>query len=147
MQKELDESTRQAFRRLCAKHKLRITPQRIAIYEELYRSGKHPSAEQLWKAVRLRYPHMSLDTVNRTLLTFAEIGLVEIVEGHGSPRRYDPNMQSHHHAYCIKCGSILDFASAEYDRLDIPANIKRQFKTISKRVILNGICAKCRHTV
>jgi Fur family peroxide stress response transcriptional regulator len=100
----------------------------------------------LHKTISARFPHISLDTVNRTLLTFADIGLVEIVEGFGSARRYDPNIEPHHHAHCIKCGTIADFYSPHFDKLKVPAEIRRQFTVIGKRVVFNGICAACRRT-
>jgi Fur family peroxide stress response transcriptional regulator len=144
MRQESEQQLKETFHLLCQKHGLRITPQRTAIFEELHRSGKHPTAEQLYLAVRQKYPHISLDTVNRTLLTFAKVGLIGIVEGYGSPRRYDPNLHSHHHAYCIRCGAILDFENERYDRLEIPEEIRKKFDIVSKRVILNGICENCR---
>jgi Fur family peroxide stress response transcriptional regulator len=134
---------RDRLRSHCREHGLRVTPQREAIYSELCCDGTHPTAEQLNFRLRTRFPNLSLDTVNRTLLTFAEIGLIDIVEGHGSPRRYDPDTESHHHAYCIRCGAILDFQNASYDELKVPADVRRKFKITSKKVVLNGICSKC----
>ena len=130
----------------CRQSGLRITPQRVTIYDALCRSAAHPTAEQLHKTIRARSPHISLDTVNRTLLTFAQIGLVDKVEDYGSSRRYDPNLESHHHAHCIKCGTIVDFTSPHFDALKIPAEIRRQFTIIGKKVIFNGICSACRRT-
>jgi Fur family peroxide stress response transcriptional regulator len=132
------------FRVACRVHGLRVTPQRVAIYEELCRSEEHPAAEQLHAKMRERFPNMSLDTVNRTLLTFAGIGLVEFVEGCGSPRRYDPNLKSHHHVHCVKCGAILDFYTATFDEPEIPREIGQEFTIISRRIVLTGICDRCR---
>jgi Fur family peroxide stress response transcriptional regulator len=117
----------------------------VAIYEALCHSGQHPSAEQLYSEVKRRFSNISFDTVNRTLLTFAKIGLAEFVEGFGSPRRYDADLKQHHHAHCIKCGAILDFHNPEFDDLEIPPEIEKKYKIVSKKVIINGICSKCRH--
>ncbi len=126
------------------KHNLKITPQRIAIYQELVNSHEHPSAMVIYERIKKIYPNVSLDTVNRTLLTFAEIGLVRIVEGRGDPKRFDPNLRPHHHFRCIKCGEIYDFYSDTYDSLEIPEAIKDKFIVTSKRVNLEGICDRCR---
>jgi len=128
----------------CRAHGLRLTAQRTAIYAAICCAKTHPTAEQLHTKIKRRFPNISLDTVNRTLLTFAEIGLVGIVEGYGSPRRYDPNLEKHHHAHCLKCGMILDFYEPQFDNLKVPAAIRRRFTIIGKKVILNGICAACR---
>ncbi|MEZ4550746.1 MAG: transcriptional repressor [Desulfobacterales bacterium] len=87
---------------------------------------------------------ISFDTVNRTLLTFAEIGIVDLAEGHGTPRRFDTNLVPHHHFFCIKCGRLTDFICKAYDNLEIPEKIKENFTITSKRVVLKGICDACR---
>lgn len=125
-------------------HGLRVTPQREAVYAELVHSGQHPTAEQLFKAVRQRFPNISLDTVNRTLLTFAKIGLASVVESYGSPRRYDADLEPHHHAHCIKCGMIMDFQDKSFENLQVPDRIRQKFKVVGKKVVLKGICNRCR---
>lgn len=132
-----------SFQTLCRERGLRVTPQRTAIYEELCRSGNHPTAEQVHARVRRRLPSISLNTVNETLLTFSRANMVDIVEGFGSPRRYDPNRTLHHHVHCVKCGGILDFENAAFDRLKAPPEIERAYSIINTKVVLTGICSKC----
>ncbi len=129
------------------KHNLKVTPQRMAIYRELIQSKEHPSAVVIHERINKIYPNVSLDTVNRTLLTFSEIGLVRIVEGRGDPKRFDPNLRPHHHFRCVKCGEIYDFYSEEYDALGIPENLKQKFTITSKRVALEGVCDKCKQKI
>jgi rubrerythrin len=69
----------------------------------------HPTAEDIYREVRKEMPAISLDTVNRTLLTLAEIGAAFIVEGTGQPRRFDGGLEDHQHFLCIKCGKVIDF--------------------------------------
>lgn len=131
------------FRAKCKKHKIKVTPQRLVIYEELLRSGEHPHADALFKKVRKTHPNISFDTVNRTLLTFSHIGILSVVEGYGEPKRFDPDTFNHHHFRCMKCNRILDFYSKSYDKLKVPEGLRKQHKIISKRVVLEGICNKC----
>lgn len=131
------------FRHKCKEHNLRITPQRSAIYKELIKSKDHPSASTIFNQVREIFPDISFDTVNRTVLTFAEIGVVSTVEGYGEPKRFDPNTDLHHHFRCIKCNKIIDFQHKSFDRIKIPQDIQKQFTVLSKRVLLEGICDKC----
>lgn len=143
MQNENDNDRLSLFIKRCKHHNLKVTPQRIAIYKKLIELKNHPSADAMFQTVRRDFPNISFDTVNRTLLTFAEIGIVDVIEGHGRQRRFDPDMSCHHHFHCVKCKEIIDFNSDEYDNLEIPENIKRKFMVLSKRVVLNGICDKC----
>ena len=132
------------FRKKCREHGLKITPQRIVIYQELLHSKDHPNAEALYKRVKKIIPDISLDTVNRTLLTFSKIGLVKNVEGYGEPRRYDPDLQNHHHFRCLNCNSIIDFDHKPYDDITIPGEIEKKFTVTGKKVLLEGYCDKCR---
>lgn len=127
----------------CKTHNLKVTPQRVAIYHELVKSKEHPSAEELFHTVGKQFPHTSFDTVYRTLLTFSEIGIVTIVEGYGNRRRFDSNMDKHHHAHCLKCGKILDFTNIAFDNLEVPEAIQDEFIIIAKKVVINGICKEC----
>ncbi len=127
----------------CRANGLRLTPQRIAIYEEVKRSSTHPTAESIYRKIKKKYPNISFDTVNRTLLTFSDIGLLRVVEGYGEARRFDSNTKIHHHFICLKCGDIIDFNHKKYDQLNIPEEFKSNYQVTNKRVILEGICKKC----
>ena len=113
-----------SFKSRCQDNNLKITPQRTAIYQELLSALDHPSADIIYKRVRKKFPHISLDTVNRTVLTFADLGIVKVVEGYGKPKRFDPNTENHHHFQCIKCHTIIDFHNRVYDDLQIPRKLK-----------------------
>jgi Fur family peroxide stress response transcriptional regulator len=132
------------FKHKCRANNLKITPQRTAIYGELIKSKDHPSSSTIFNKLRKIFPDISFDTVNRTLLTFAEIGIVSAVEGYGEPKRFDPNTELHHHFRCIKCNKIIDIRHKSFDRIKIPQDIQKQFTVLSKRVLLEGICDKCK---
>ena len=128
----------------CRQAKLKVTPQRIAIFRQLIKSENHPSADNVFKSIKAELPHISFDTVNRTLQTFSEIGIVDIVESFSGAKRFDPNYKDHHHIHCIKCGNIIDFYNDGYDMLEIPESLKQKYNILSKRVVLNVICNKCK---
>ena len=132
------------FLKICQKNHLKITPQRVAIYKELLKLDTHPTADAVYNIVKREYPNISFDTVNRTLLTFAEIGFVDVVETFGGAKRFDPKVTIHHHLHCIRCGKVFDFYNRAYDNLAVPEDVHEQFEVISKRVVLKGICKTCR---
>jgi Fur family peroxide stress response transcriptional regulator len=110
----------------------------------LLNSRDHPNAEALYKRIKKIIPNISLDTVNRTLLTFSEIGIAKNVEGYGEPRRYDPNIKNHHHFRFVIFNSIIDFEFKPYDDIIIPGDIKKRFFVLNKKILLEGYCGKCR---
>jgi Fur family peroxide stress response transcriptional regulator len=131
------------FRDRCKQHNLNMTPQRVAIYEELVRSKDHPSSEDIFERVKDVLPDISLDTVYRTLSSFAEIGVVHVVEGYGESKRYDPDISAHHHFRCRRCNSIIDFRDTSYDRLKVPKEFRKKFNVTNIKVILEGLCERC----
>lgn len=133
-----------AFQARCHELGLKITPQRTAVYKVLLETSEHPSAEMVFSKVKKIFPSISLDTVNRTLLTLSEIGAAFIVEGSGDAKRYDGNLGSHQHFKCIKCKRIVDFRHKPFDNIPIPTNISRKYTVLRKTVYFEGICNLCR---
>ncbi len=123
---------------------LRVTPQRLAVLEMLANDYSHPNAEIVYQKLKKQYPAISFDTVNRTLNTFVQKGLLGSVEGHGDPKRYDASTLPHHHFRCVECGSITDFKCVRYDALPLPQEVVGASRIVRKRVVLEGICNKCK---
>ena len=131
------------FEYVCRKNKLKLTPQRRVIYVELMKNSHHPTTDAVYRQVKQIFPSISFDTVNRTLVTFAKIGLIHTVEASGYGRRYDSNINRHHHLKCINCGRIVDFYHSAFDRLKIPKHLLKEFKVINRKVVLSGLCGNC----
>lgn len=130
------------FYRQCAEHSLKVTPQRVFIYQELLKASDHPSIDDIFKRVRNNLPNISFDTVYRTAISLAEIGIIDIVESGGS-KRFDADTGLHHHFHCLKCQKIIDFNSEYYDNVKIPETLQSRFKIIHQRIVLEGICEEC----
>ena len=143
MQKEPANPLLQDFIETCKTHNLKVTPQRMAIYRALIHSTEHPTVDAMFQTVKREFPNISYDTVSRTMLTFAEVGMVDLVEVYGGAKRFDPNVTDHHHLHCVSCGEILDFHNDQYNNLDIPDAVRQRFRVLSSRVVLKGICDIC----
>jgi Fur family peroxide stress response transcriptional regulator len=132
------------FQAQCRGTGLKVTPQRMAVYKALVETTEHPSAETVFRKVRRTFPSISLDTVNRTLLTLSEMGAAFIVEGSGDAKRFDANLGTHQHFKCLKCRRILDFHHEPFDHIDVPANLASHVTVLRKTVYLEGLCDHCR---
>jgi len=128
---------------ICREKGLKVTPQRVAIYRELVKAADHPSADVLHKRIKDDLPHISLDTVNRTLLTFADIGAAFIVEGSGEPKRFDAKLEDHLHFKCIKCRKIIDFHPDSINNIEVPEELAKQCKVLRKTLYFEGLCNDC----
>lgn len=135
---------KKSFTEKCLEQGLKITPQRSLIAEEIFKAKDHPTADAIYKRVRKSMSNISFDTVYRTLLLFAEVGIVSLVEGYGEQKRFEPNVNNHHHCRCIKCHTIIDFRNDSYDSIKVPSELSKQFQVLNKRIVLEGICSKCK---
>lgn len=127
----------------CRERGLKVTPQRTAIYRELSTATDHPTIDGILKKVRVALPHISFDTVYRTVLSFVDAGIIHMVEGYGGSKRFDPNVDEHHHFRCVKCEKIIDFSNDYFDSIKIPEELKKRFHVAQKKVVLEGRCAEC----
>jgi len=75
----------------CRELRIKVTPQRIAIYKELSSTGEHPSAEIIYKKIKKYYPNISLTTIYRTLETFEKLGIISVANILHDAARYDAN--------------------------------------------------------
>jgi Fe2+ or Zn2+ uptake regulation protein len=74
------KTTTELFKKKCIENRLKITPQRSAVYQELLMTDDHPNAEAVYRRVKKSFPHISLDTVSRTLLTLNRIGIADVLD-------------------------------------------------------------------
>ncbi len=132
-----------AFAQACRDAGLRLTHQRLEIYRELAAATDHPSAEVLHQRLRRRIPTLSLDTVYRTLATFARHGLINRVETVESQSRFEAKGMRHHHLICSKCREIIDFQWPAIDETALPEEIAPWGRIDSRNVVVYGICNKC----
>jgi Fur family transcriptional regulator, peroxide stress response regulator len=131
------------FRNACRDAGLKITHQRLEIFRELAKTGEHPDAETLYKAVSRRMPTVSLDTVYRTLWLLIDLGVI-VPLGHSQERmRFDANMASHHHFVCRRCGLTRDIAEQEDLRARVPKEANELGRVERAVIEFRGLCARC----
>lgn len=124
--------------------KLKLTPQRIAVYKYLKSTIEHPSAEVIYKSLQSEYPTMSLATIYKALKTLIEVNLVqEINVGEGN-FRYDGNISSHSHIQCIDCGRVDDISGICFSDLNDKIKPFTNYHIIENKVYFYGICANCK---
>ena len=123
---------------------LRMTNQREIILQELQKSKKHLTADELYTRVKKSMPRISLATVYRNLETLSEAGMIGKLEISGRQKRFDYDVSEHDHVYCIQCHRVDNIA------LDRSMVSSREFASAGGytitglRVEFAGICPACR---
>ena len=123
--------------------KLKLTPQRLAVYNYLINTTAHPSADTIYTDIHVQYPTMSLATVYKALKTLVEVGLIqEINVGEGN-FRYDANSFPHPHLQCLKCGKVEDLIDLPIPDLNSLVADHSGYQVKSNRLFFYGICKSC----
>lgn len=121
----------------------RNTRQRKIILEKLREVCTHPTADEIFAMTRQSLPKISLGTVYRNLELLAKQGDILCLENGGTQKRFDGNVEPHHHVRCVQCGRLGDiFMPIELppaETVDCPG-----FSITDAQVIFEGICDSCK---
>ncbi|MFN3739218.1 MAG: Fur family transcriptional regulator [Thermodesulfovibrionales bacterium] len=121
---------------------MKLTPQRLAVLEFLEGNRSHPSAEDIYRAVRERYPMISLATVYNILETLKEKGLVQELNIDPQKKRFDPDTSLHHHLICTGCGKVIDIILEQIPQ--ISEEDLGGFEIQRVHLELYGLCQDCK---
>jgi Fe2+ or Zn2+ uptake regulation protein len=86
----------------------RYTRQRAAVFAYLRSVECHPTAEQVFVAVRRQLPSISLATVYKTLDALVAARLATRLAAGVGPARYDGRCEAHYHLRCQRTGQVRD---------------------------------------
>lgn len=128
-----------------AKHQLKLTRQREQILN-VFLKTEHITAEQMYRVLSKKDPHIGLATIYRTLNLFCEAGLAQ-ARHFGSQTQYDNvSHKGHHdHLICTSCGKIIEFENCDIERLQEEVARRNGFTIQTHKLELYGLCSSCRH--
>lgn len=121
-------------------------PRRI-IFEELANLN-HPTAEELFIAIRNRPAKISLATIYRNLQTMEEVGLIDKLNFKTTAEtRYEIRKELHYHVVCTHCGAIAEMGSFRSVSIEPTAEKLTGYKAQGHDVTVYGLCPNCHRTV
>ena len=125
--------------------KLKVTPQRIAIYKLLLETRCHPTAETIYNSLKEQYPTMSIATVYKNLITLKKSNLIQELNLRDASLHYDANVNFHSHLICTCCSSVYDYDLPIIS--DVYAKIKADtdFDTENTQLYFYGKCKNCKN--
>lgn len=135
----------------CRDRGIKLTPQRLSIFNHLWAHPGHPTAEDVYLAARQEFPTLSFATVYNTLQLLVDLGEVREVVMDELKRRYDRNSEHHGHAVCRGCGLLVDLPLERFFPHGVPgqshAGDERlaglDFTVETVRVEFTGLCGPC----
>ena len=96
--------------------KIKITPQRIAVYYAVEALG-HASAEEVFAEVMKMHPTITIATIYNTLECLANNNIISRVMTQGNKMLFDIRTADHHHLYSPTDHKIQDFEDPELTEL------------------------------
>lgn len=113
------------------------------IYDYLCNTKAHPSADMIYRDLRVTYPSLSLGTVYTNLKLFEQEGKVIRVANVNGNERYDANTSDHVHLVCQKCGSVIDVMEADMNAAKAACHLAGGAKITGIQIVLHGTCTDC----
>jgi len=110
--------------------------QRVAVAEHVLFTDRHPSAEEVFSAVREGFPMLSRATVYNTLNLFVSKGLLRALALAEGRVVFDPNISRHHHFIDERDGRVFD---VPWEALDVGRVEKlKGFRVRDYQVVMRG---------
>lgn len=126
---------------LLKEYDLKVTPQRVAIVEELDKHG-HMNIDELYKSLLTKFPSISLATIYKNINAMVEKFFLNEVKIPEAKSVYELAKEEHSHLVCSSCGKIEDLVLDTTILQDLLKG-KSSFKVESTEVIFSGVCQEC----
>lgn len=120
-----------------------LTKQRQAVLQVIRDSDEHLTANEVFENARQLLPGISFATVYNSLRYLKQEGLIGEVRFGTDAARYDRKLTRHDHAFCNKCGKLVDLELSIPLALIEEASALSKFEAESVELTLRGLCPDC----
>ncbi|SRR5205809_1074368 len=116
-----------------------------AVLDVVKGANSHPTASDVYEAVRKTRPRIGLASVYRILHMLVEQGRIKEIRHNDENCRYDARTDRHDHAVCTACGRLTDVPV----EISVPQDILESAAKASGIVFnsyelrLSGLCLAC----
>lgn len=121
----------------------KFSRQRELIYNRVKDFPTHPTAEEVYIALKKENPALSMGTVYRNLNLLSETGKLMRIHMGGSSERFDARIDPHCHLLCSECGGVFDVENV------LPENIESRVFELHGHIVteaslnFKGVCRSC----
>lgn len=119
--------------------------QRELILKVLKEACTHPTADEIYSALKKDLPNISLATVYRNLNQLVLNGEIKKIENLETCAHFDHNIHKHHHFICIKCNKIYDIPQEVSQDIEKKVSSLTGLQVTGHNISFQGICNACQH--
>jgi Fur family ferric uptake transcriptional regulator len=126
---------------------VRMTSQRRVLVDIIQNSPRHLDAARLLEIARKRDAAIDRATVYRTIALLKDRGLIDeldLMHIEGEKHYYEAKTNRDHcHMACFKCGAIMEYTSASFEKLKKEMADQSGFQIRVVRLEVGGLCKRC----
>jgi Fur family ferric uptake transcriptional regulator len=142
------EVTRSSLMEELTRRGIRITEQRRVIIGIIQDSPRHLDAATLLDLAKKKDAGIDRSTVYRTIGMLKRRGLIDeldLMHIDGEKHYYEVKTNHDHcHMACFKCGAVMEYTSASFEKLKEEMARRSGFEIRAIRLEVGGVCRKCR---
>lgn len=121
----------------------KFSRQRELIYNRVKNYPVHPTADEVYTALKKEHKNLSLGTVYRNLNLLTEMKMLKKIHTDNAKDRFDARTDAHCHFLCERCGRVFDVEDSTLNGIE--ERILERHGHIVGDTSLNfkGICREC----
>jgi Fur family ferric uptake transcriptional regulator len=123
---------------------MRMTPQRLAIVDEIMSTSGYVIPITVIERVQARIPGVSPSTVYRTLERLEQVGVLAHVHLESGVGYHRLEEAQHAHLTCARCGADLELSRRSLRSLERLVERDHGFRPDFSHYAISGVCAACR---
>ena len=126
------EKYKKRFSDALQNEKLKLTSQRLAIFDEVIYGKKHRECEEICTSLKRKNNNVSRATVYRTLDILIKYDFVRKMDIGDGRIRYESKIGHPHHDHmiCVETGKIIEFVSDEIELIQDKIAEEKGYKII-----------------
>tara|TARA_B100000212_G_C27256102_1_gene482344 strand:+ start:74 stop:538 length:465 start_codon:yes stop_codon:yes gene_type:complete len=140
----LREEVKKIFTAFLKQKKLRKTPERFAILDEIYSRKDHFDVDSLYVSMQDKNYRVSRATVYNTLDLLVECDLVTRHQFGQSQSQYEKafGFRQHDHLICTDCNKVVEFCDPRIQNIQNTVGELLKFEVIHHSLLLYANCIK-----
>lgn len=121
----------------------KFSRQREMIYEQVMNNPVHPTADEVYTALKKDCPNLSLGTVYRNLNLLTDMGMLIKIHAGGDKDRFDSRTDAHCHFFCERCGRVYDVEDECLRCIEQRVFASEGHTVTEINFNLRGVCREC----
>lgn len=141
-----NNSTVEILKKYIKEKKLRSTPERNRILNEVMKLDRHFTAEELYGLLKKKKEEFVLATIYNTLDLFVSAGILTQNRQRAEHSYYERviDKPGHHHLICLDCNSIIEFSAETLSNYEKKIAEENNFQIQNSTHQIFGICNQCK---